>query len=132
MSSVIYQEGFAGEAPVFFFEYGILELSAGEPSEGVNLEAQIRSALMQKGMQTVINKEHIPVLDIKATVEGDRLLIPWIDDEPDEMQMSKPWLAAARSFGRFIAIYLNLRPDDLSFKELVSIGALMGIINLHE
>jgi hypothetical protein len=132
MSSVLYQEGFAGDAPVLFFEYGILELSAGEPSEGVNLEASIRSALMEKGMQTVIDKEHIPVLDIKATVTGDRLLIPWVDEEPDEMQMSESWLTAARSFGRFIAIYLNLRPDGLSFRELVSMGALMGIINLHE
>lgn len=130
MSSVIYQEGFADEAPILLFEYGIIELGAGEP---VNLEATIRSSLMEKGMKTVADKERIPVLDIKATVEGDRLLIPWIDDdEPDEMQMSEPWLKAARAFDGFVAIYLNLRPDDLSLDDLRCMGALMGIINLHE
>lgn len=128
MSTVLYQEGFADDLPLLLFDYGIIELGGPPP---LNIEAKIRTMLMEQGMRVIPEGDDVPHVIVKASIDGNTLLIPWFEDEsPDEMEMSEHWLEHARSGGGFVAIYLNLRPDNVSLSELRSMGALMGIITL--
>lgn len=127
MSTVLYQEGYVDDLPLLFFDYGIIEL--GGPS--LNIEAKIRAKLMKHGMRMIPDGKDVPYATINASVEGNTLLIPWYGDAGDEMDMTEHWLQAVRSFGAFVAIYLNLRPPGVSLQELRSMGALMGIVTLN-
>lgn len=115
------------------FHYGVIELGAPgrEPSEGPNIDAWIRTRLMQHGMRTPRRGGSIPTVTIEAIVRGNNLLIPWFASERstgyDELEMPDAWLACTKRAG-FIAVYLNFCPTSTSIDELRDMGALMGIV----
>lgn len=132
MATVIFRENIAMGLAILSFDYGVLEFGSPdrEPSDGLNVEATIRANLMEHGLR--VPRTDFAQVRVRATARGNTLRIYWFEgQEPDEMEMGDAWMHAARANGSFVAIYLNLCPDNLSLSELVDMGAIAGIIELE-